>query len=87
MIRTSSVSSTPPVFENSTSRNHHHFRKPLSSRPFGLGGWEVLHLSTALCSGWFAYLFKHLTPLVCLVELCLLLVFLLAYPSSRLLLY
>src|SRR5437660_8169865 len=82
---TSSVSSTPPVIENSTPRNHHHFRKPLSPRPFGLGGWEVLHLSSPLYSGWFAHLFKHLSSLVCLVGLCLLMAFLLAYPSSRLL--
>src|SRR5437879_11605907 len=47
---------------------------------------EALHPSFPLYSGWFAHLFKHLSPLVCLVELCLLMVFLLAYPSSRLLL-
>src|SRR5205807_6842597 len=47
---------------------------------------EALHLSTPLYSGWFAHLFKYFSPLGCWVELCLLMVFLLAYPSSRLLL-
>src|SRR5205807_5691962 len=36
---------------------------------------EALHLSSPLFSGWFAHLFKHFSPLVCLVELCLLMVF------------
>src|SRR5437868_10891090 len=36
---------------------------------------EALHLSPPLYSGWFAHLFEHLSPLVCLVELCLLMVF------------
>src|SRR5437868_8113925 len=84
---TSSISATPPVFENTIPRNHHHFRKPLSPLPLGLGGWKVLHLPYPLWSGWFAHLFEHLSLLVCLVELCLLIVFLLAYPSSRLLLH
>src|SRR5437899_7382261 len=85
-IITSSVSATPPVIEISTPRNHHHFSTTFIPPPFWAWGMEALHLSFPLYSGWFAHLSKHLSPLVCLVELCLLMVFLLAYPSSRLLL-
>ena len=82
LLDTSSVSSTPPVIENSTPRNHHHIPTPSSPRLFRLGGWEVLHLSPPLYSGWFAHLLKYFSPWVCVVELCLLIVFSSLTPLS-----
>src|SRR5437588_50027 len=43
---------------------------------------EALHLSSPPYSGWFAHLLKHFSPLVCLVELCLLMVFSSLTPLS-----